>query len=145
MINRRLFAITAGLAAASIPALGASEKEAVESAYKSWNDAFNRGDPKALAALYAEEALLLPPTHSVVKGREAIERFWDGRFKPAMGVTGHSFELIQAEGDPRGVVAAARWSARKKEGNAEQPLGGFATHVFEKRQGGLALWLHTWN
>jgi hypothetical protein len=41
----------------------------VESAYQVWNEAFNRGDAGAVAALYSENAKLLPPAHEVVEGR----------------------------------------------------------------------------
>src|SRR5215218_786166 len=139
MISRRLSIVSTGLVlAAGLPALAASEREAVEAAYRAWNEAFNKGDAKALAAHYTENALMLPPTHEVTKGRAAIERFWDGLFKA--GVTGHTLDLIEAEGDQRGVVAAARWAAKQREGSTEKALSGVATHVFERRQGGgLAL------
>ncbi|MBD0274217.1 MAG: SgcJ/EcaC family oxidoreductase [Acetobacteraceae bacterium] len=146
MIERRLFGISAGLALAGLaaPVLAAGEREAVEAAYRAWNDAFNKGDAKALAAHYTENALLLPPTHDVAKGRAAIERFFDGVFKA--GVTGHTLELIEAEGDQRGVAAAARWAAKQRQGGGEQALSGTATHVFERRPGGgLSLWLHAFN
>jgi ketosteroid isomerase-like protein len=114
-------------------------------AYEAWNEAFNRGDAGEVAALYTENARLLPPTHEVIEGRRAIEAFWDGLLKA--GVTGHRLELITAESDQRGVVGAARWSARGKGGgDGEQTFGGNAVHVFERQQGGgLKLWLHTWN
>jgi hypothetical protein len=79
MIDRRLFGISAAcmvLAAASAPAPALdAEEEAVEAAYRAWNEAFNKGDAKALAAQYTENGLVLPPTHEVVRGRAAIERF----------------------------------------------------------------------
>jgi ketosteroid isomerase-like protein len=145
MIKRRLLGFAAGvaLATAGLPALAAGEKELVEAAYRVWNDAFNRGDAKGLAAQYAENALLLPPTHNVTKGRPSVEQLFDELFKA--GVTGHTLELIEAEGDQRGIAAAAKWAAKKREGTGEQALSGIATHVFERRQGGLALWLHTFN
>lgn len=34
------------------------------------------GDVSGAATVYAEDALLLPPTGEVISGREAIERFW---------------------------------------------------------------------
>ena len=43
-----------------------------------WSDAFNKGDAAAIAAMYAEDAYLLPPGHDMVKGRAAIEAFWKG-------------------------------------------------------------------
>jgi ketosteroid isomerase-like protein len=35
-----------------------------------------RGDATAAAAVYAEGAILLPPTGEVIRGRKAIESFW---------------------------------------------------------------------
>ena len=35
-----------------------------------------RGDAAAAAAVYAEGAILLPPTGEVIRGRKAIESFW---------------------------------------------------------------------
>jgi ketosteroid isomerase-like protein len=87
--------------------------------------------------------LLLPPTHNVTKGRSAIEQFFEALFKA--GLTSHTLQLIEAEGDQRGIAAAAKWTAKKKEGVGEEALSGIATHVFERQQGGLALWLHTFN
>jgi ketosteroid isomerase-like protein len=112
-------------------------------AYEAWNEAFNRGDAGAVAALYAENARLLPPTHEVIEGRQAIGAFWDGLLK--IGVTDHRLELITAEGDQRGAVGAAKWSARGKgDDGSKQTFGGSVLHVFERQQdGGLKLWLHT--
>jgi uncharacterized protein (TIGR02246 family) len=38
--------------------------------------ASNQGDAEALAALYADDAMLLPPDHEPIRGREAIGAFW---------------------------------------------------------------------
>src|SRR5262249_8260662 len=38
--------------------------------------AYNRKDATALAALYADDALLLPPGRPMIRGRRAIEQFW---------------------------------------------------------------------
>ncbi|HEU4955709.1 MAG TPA: SgcJ/EcaC family oxidoreductase [Gemmatimonadales bacterium] len=38
--------------------------------------ASNKGDADALAELYADDALLLPPDHEPIHGREAIVEFW---------------------------------------------------------------------
>lgn len=40
--------------------------------------AVGRRDATAAAAVYSEDALLLPPTGDVICGRGAIERFWSG-------------------------------------------------------------------
>jgi len=40
--------------------------------------ALNAGDAKAAAALYTEDAVLIPPGEPLVRGREAIEEYWRG-------------------------------------------------------------------
>ncbi|HEX6016448.1 MAG TPA: nuclear transport factor 2 family protein [Geminicoccaceae bacterium] len=120
-------------------------REQIESAYRAWNDAFNRGDAKAVASFYSENAKLLPPTHDVIEGREAIERFWDSLLKA--GMTSHTLEMTAVEDDQRGAVGVAKWSARGKgrEG-AERTFHGSVVHIFAKQQdGGSKIWLHIWN
>ena len=43
-----------------------------------WVAAFNAGDGAAVAALYSEDAVLLPPGGERVDGRAAIQTFWQG-------------------------------------------------------------------
>jgi uncharacterized protein (TIGR02246 family) len=117
----------------------------VEAAYRAWNDAFNAGDAKLLAACYAGDATFLPATHDVIEGQAGVERFFAGLL--ANGVTGHKLELLTAHGDASIVVGAARWSAQGKDANGtDTTFGGVATHVFERQDdGSLKLRLHTFN
>ena len=58
-------------------------------------------------------------------------------------MTGHKIELIQANGNDNMTVAAAKWSAKGKDGSN---IGGIATHEFVKQaDGSLKLRLHTFN
>ena len=57
------------------PAL-AQNKTTIEKLNDAWTAAFNKGDDAAVAALYTEDAYVLPPGSSMVKGRAAIEAFW---------------------------------------------------------------------
>jgi ketosteroid isomerase-like protein len=40
-------------------------------------DAYHRNDAEALASLYASTGILLPPGRPLIRGREAIRRFWE--------------------------------------------------------------------
>lgn len=53
-------------------------------------------DGKAAAALYAEDAMLIPPGEPVVKGRAAIEAYWQGAIDNA-GIEGVTVETIEAK------------------------------------------------
>ena len=57
------------------PAL-AQSKASIEKLNDVWTAAFNKGDAGAVAALYTEDAYVLPPGSAMVKGRAAIEGFW---------------------------------------------------------------------
>jgi len=70
------FAIGIVALASSIAGLAQAASSADETAIRAqttnWEKAYNGGDAKAVAALYAEDALLLPPGASGVNGRAAI-------------------------------------------------------------------------
>jgi len=63
------------LALGAVPAL-AQDKATIERLNDAWTAAFNKGDAAAVAALYTEDAHVLPPGADMVKGRSAIEAFW---------------------------------------------------------------------
>ena len=63
-----------GLAYAASPAI--ADEVAIRAQTTSWGKAYNGGDAKAVAALYAEDALLLPPGASGVRGRAAILQYF---------------------------------------------------------------------
>jgi uncharacterized protein (TIGR02246 family) len=50
--------------------------EAIAAARAAFVAALRRGDAKAAATLYTDDATLLPPTAELIQGREAIEGFW---------------------------------------------------------------------
>ena len=47
----------------------------IEQRVREFEAAYNRGDMAALAALYAEDAALMPPDRGTITGRPAIQRF----------------------------------------------------------------------
>ena len=64
-----------GLLSLGSPAL-AQNKATIEKLNDVWTAAFNKGDAAAVAALYTEDAYVLPPGSAIVKGRPAIKAFW---------------------------------------------------------------------
>jgi uncharacterized protein (TIGR02246 family) len=71
----RILMIVAGLGLGAAPAV-AQNKAMIEKLNEVWTAAFNKGDVAAVAALYTEDAYVLPPGSAIVKGRAAIEAFW---------------------------------------------------------------------
>ncbi|ASY62912.1 conserved hypothetical signal peptide protein [Sinorhizobium sojae CCBAU 05684] len=117
----------------------------VKAAYSAWDAAFQKKDAKAVATLYAEDALLLPPSHNLIEGPAGVEKFFSDLF--GAGATDHTLEVIKVGGDGKLVYGAAKWSAKGKDAQGkDQPWGGIATHVFERQaDGSLKIKLHTFN
>ena len=139
------YLVATGLIATSFAAMADPPDDQVRAAYSAWNSAFNKGDAKAVAAFYADDASFLPPTHDVIQGPAGVEKFYSGLF--AGGVTDHTLDLIRTTGDDRIVIAAAKWSAAGKDASGKATrFSGVVTHVFERQpDNSLKLKLHTFN
>ncbi len=64
-----------------------------------WADAFNRGDTAAVAALYTDDALLMPPGSVLVRGKAAIE----AQLAQDVG-GGYKFEITSLENHSEGGI-----------------------------------------
>jgi uncharacterized protein (TIGR02246 family) len=71
----------------------AAARQAVETAIRRYVDASNKGDAVTLASLYAEDAVLLPPDHEPIRGREAIGAFWRQGTDEGLEVTNLAVEV----------------------------------------------------
>ena len=69
-----LVALVASLA--SLSQAASPDEAAIRAQTTSWMKAYNGGDAKAVADLYAEDAILLPPGASAAKGKAAILAFF---------------------------------------------------------------------
>src|SRR6201987_6354597 len=72
---RQFLVIIGALSFSAGPAL-AQDRATIEKHNDVWTAAFNKGDAAAVAALYTEDAYVLPPGSAMVKGRPEIEAFW---------------------------------------------------------------------
>lgn len=107
-----------------------------------WTDAFNKGDAAAVAAMYAEDAYVLPPGHDVVKGRGAIEAFW----KQAAQQVGDA-KLVTVDVLPLGPRAAREIGTVTLQTKAQppQPVVGKYAVVWRKIGGRWLLATDIWN
>jgi uncharacterized protein (TIGR02246 family) len=74
-------------------------RAAIEKAGVRFAEAYGRGDAKAVAAFYTEDAIAFPPGAEMVKGRVAIQQMWQSTMDS--GVKSLSFAVIDvgASGD----------------------------------------------
>lgn len=60
-------------------------KAAIKQGSKAWMAGWNAGDAAAIAALYAEDAVIMAPGAEPAKGRAAIEELLNGALEAAAG------------------------------------------------------------
>jgi uncharacterized protein (TIGR02246 family) len=103
----------------------------VKAVYAAHSAAFNKGDAQAVAAFYTDDAILLPPSQVVIKGRADVETFNSGLIE--IGMTSRQLELIEVAVDGATTIAAvAKWSVKHKGA----PTGGLVTSIFTKQPNG---------
>lgn len=74
-------------------------KKRLEEEVVAWSKAYNQSDAVGCTALYAEDAMMLPPNQPMVRGKRAIKEF-NQRMLDQVGGT-HSMRIIEfgVEGD----------------------------------------------
>lgn len=140
MVRSAVLALCVGLAAAG--SASAQTVATIRQLNDKWEDAFNKGDVAAVAAMYAEDAYVLPPGGNMVKGRSAIEAFW----KTAGQQVGDA-KLVTVDVLPLGPRAAREIGTVTLETKAQPPqqVVGKYVVVWRKIGGRWLLATDIWN
>jgi len=132
----------AGLVHAASPA--SADEAAIRAQTASWEKAYNGGDAKAVAALYAEDALLLPPGAAGVSGRAAILEFFT---RDIAGTKAAGAVFVLNPKTDVGVSGSTGWESgtyKVTVKGAVVETGKFLS--VSRKQGGKWLYLRdTWN
>ena len=120
-------------------------QKVVREANDRWNETFNSGDAAAVAQLYTKDGTVLPHTHAVVKGTDAITEFWSGMI--AAGVRGHGIEVLDAQRSGDLAFSSGRWWAEGtgEDGKPTRFEGTIVTIFKRQANGDWKTCLHTWN
>jgi uncharacterized protein (TIGR02246 family) len=70
----------------------------IDAANKAWLAAYAKGDAAALAALYTDDATVLPAGADMVTGHDAIQKFWAATIASGLKITGLTTVAIDQHG-----------------------------------------------
>jgi len=137
----RLALLSLCLALGIAPAL-AQDKATIEKLNSAWMAAFDKGDAAAVAAMYTEDAYVLPPGGEMVKGRAAIETFWR---QAAQQMTDAKLTIVDLL--PLGTEAAREIGTvtLKTKSQPPQEIAGKYVVVWRKLGGDWKLAADIWN
>lgn len=128
---RGLIFSTLAAVAISSSALAADLKDTIQKNNDAFADAYNKGDAAGVAALYTEDAVILPPGAEMAEGREAIEAFWKGAIDAGMKDLKLEAVDVEEQGD------AAREIGRFSATAGEKSLEGKYVVVWKKADNGV--------
>lgn len=74
-------------------------RKAIEEGDARFSDAVRKGDGAAIAALYTDDATVLPPDSDPVKGRAGIQAFWQGALRMGIKEAVLTTEDVSSAGD----------------------------------------------
>jgi uncharacterized protein (TIGR02246 family) len=81
-------------------------RTAIEKQGAAFAAALSRGDAKAIAAMYTEDAIAMPPDAEMVRGRPAIEKLWADAL--ASGIKTIAFTVVDVQSSGEFAVETGR-------------------------------------
>jgi uncharacterized protein (TIGR02246 family) len=120
----------------------AQEKGEIEKLNVRFAEFFNNGDAAGVAAMYTEDAVVLPPGAGIVKGRTNIQAFWQRTAETLGDVT-----LTTLDVKPLGGTAAREtgyFSLKTKTSQPQEVTGKYIV-IWEKVGGEWKLSADIWN
>ena len=139
------FAALAACVRNTPPADTTADKAAVEAVSIAWKNAYNAGDVAAVAALYAEDAVLSAPGERAVHGNASISEYF------VKTVAEFSAAGLTVEDEPMGDVVAScdlawQWKTYKVTDKAGVVVdAGKLVTLFQRRDGKWMIVGDTWN
>ena len=110
-----------------------------------WDAAFNSKQPVQVAALYDNDATVLPAGAAQVSGAAAILDFWTNTI--AQGIIDHKIEMLDAGVDGNLAFQRGLWSAAVVNAEGQRQTFSGNLHVLYRRQadGSWKALTHIWN
>lgn len=123
----------------------AAVRKAIEAGNAKWVEAFNRGDAAGVAALYTDDATLLPPNSEMVQGKQGIQDFWNGGIQ--MGLKDAALTTVDVGGSGDTAYEIGKYTLKIQPAGQEGMTDSGKYLVVWKRQADGTWKLHVdiWN
>jgi ketosteroid isomerase-like protein len=111
---------------------------------KTWEVAFNTGNTAALADLYSEDAIVMPPSLEIFNAPETIENYWIDQIHA--GTDNFRVQTINLRVEEDVIYQTAIWIATVTSNGVSTDLDGEMTNVIARQQdGSWKIKLQSWN
>jgi uncharacterized protein (TIGR02246 family) len=123
----------------------AQVRKAIEEGNVKFGEAVRQGDGTAIAALYTEDATLLPPDSEMIKGKMGIEAFWKGGLQ--MGIKDAVLTTVDVFGSGNMAYEIGRYALKIQPAEAEplEQKGKYVVVWLKTSEGTWKLHVDIWN
>lgn len=131
---------------AAVPgcALGSDARAIAESHQTRWLTALNGHDIAGLRALYAESAVLMPPSDETIVGRAPISEYLQASPGPAVRAQ-YAVDLVSCEVRGNALHIAGVWGARTENGSSVLATGNLLRVLEPGESGRWVVRYEIWN
>ena len=120
----------------------AEAEKAVAALVATYIEKYNNKDAAGVAALYAEDGILVPPG-PVVSGKANIEKAWQASFDA--GRTGIRYDIKQVQPEGNIVLVVGQFTVKVPEGGSLQDRPGNFVNVYQWDGTALRLRIHSFS
>jgi len=128
-----------GACRARAGAADATGRQAVTQVIDAYLGAYRRNDADAIAGLYANDAVLLPPGHPLVRGRDDIRIYWKGGME-----SGFAMDTVRIEVAPGSGYVVGRYYV-PPDGDDGAETGKFVIALRREADGVWRITADIWN
>jgi len=123
----------------------AAVRKAIEETNGKFVEAFNQGDAAGVAALYTDDATLLPPNREAIHGRQGVQDFWGGGIQ--MGIKDVTLTTVDVGGSGGTAYEIGKYTLKVQPEGQEGMTDSGKYVVIWKRQADGTWKLHVdiWN
>ena len=140
LLTLALPALLVGATATPAPAADVTEAELMQAATalaQQYDANYAAKNPAAMAALYASDGVLVAPSGSIVRGRQARTTYYANRF--ASGARGHAIKVVEAHVQGNGGYGLTQFTVTVPgaNGNLREEHGSIVV-VYRRDADGMA-------
>jgi uncharacterized protein (TIGR02246 family) len=120
----------------------AALRAAIEDLDRAFSAAFERNDTLVISSLYTDDAMLLPPNHEPVMGRDSITAYWAPLLTPAMKTL--HLETAEVGGSGDDVYEVGNYTMLASDGSTAD-RGKYLVLLKRQSDGGWRLYRDMWS
>jgi len=123
----------------------ADEADAINALNIKWNAAINQGDTTQLVGLYADNAVMMPPSSEILSDQGAIKNYWDDLRE--VGIDAYAINIVDLRINGDTAYQTILWEATRNaaDGNVIQFDGNMSNVLERQKDGTWKIKLQSWN